>query len=272
MQSTPTSTEWHDAVAAFDQIGHLILFEIAESPARARGRTIGGFIARSLVTVRSIETLWALGDTQGCWILHRALLDRLFHLWSIDSRNEFELFERWSFLRQFEAIKRLRSDREIRKDQRDAALPNLTEEDEALGRALEADRPNWRRPKASDVAKEMGAGVLYRYGYDYGSTHVHPMATDGSEDFYRLTGRIPEKPFPDESAVVWNSLLVSVLLVQQALRASSRQWVAPVHVCLNEIWLYAGTGQGQFAGALLQALELVRSGTPLADGRGEERG
>lgn len=37
------------------------------------------------------------------------MLDRLFHFHSLNERNEFEVFEAWSFKKHYEAIMRLKS-------------------------------------------------------------------------------------------------------------------------------------------------------------------
>ena len=48
---------------------------------------------------------------------------------------------------------------------------------------------------------------LYRFGYDYASTHVHPMANDGEADFEVLISPPGAAKLPDET-VVRNSILV----------------------------------------------------------------
>jgi hypothetical protein len=59
---------------------------------------------------RGIVQLWEIKDFQDCWVLHRSLLDRLFHLRALNERDEFDEFEAWSFKKQYEAVARLKSD------------------------------------------------------------------------------------------------------------------------------------------------------------------
>jgi hypothetical protein len=40
------------------------------------------------------------------------------------------------------------------------------------------------------------SSMLYQFGYDFASRLVHPMATDGHEDFYRITKLDPAPDFP----------------------------------------------------------------------------
>jgi hypothetical protein len=70
----------------------------------------------------------------------------------------------------------------------------------------------------------MNLGFLYKYGYDFASQHVHPMADDGHEDFYNITGLEPRPDFPDWRSVLSNTALVATIIVQEALNASRLSW------------------------------------------------
>ena len=63
----------------------------------------------------------------------------------------------------------------------------LTLEQNERAKALSKNLPVWQRPKAEEVAKQLNMRFLYRFGYDFGSTHVHPMANDGQQDFFTIT-------------------------------------------------------------------------------------
>ena len=129
--------------------------------------------------------------------LHRCLLDRLFHLSYLREKNEFELFEAWSFLEQYESLNRVRSDPEFGRNL-DGVGFSVTTEQKERARTLSRDRPIWRRPKAEDVAKRLDMRFLYSYGYDYASRHIHPMANDGMQDFFTITKLKPAPDFPDQ--------------------------------------------------------------------------
>ncbi|HEX8684547.1 MAG TPA: hypothetical protein VF707_19675, partial [Ardenticatenaceae bacterium] len=73
---------------------------------------------------------------------------------------------------------------------------------------------------------------LYKFGYDYASTHVHPMANDGEEDFLRVTG-LAGDPDIDQRVLLHNSILIQLLLIQQGLNASELQWRALVYDFLD---------------------------------------
>jgi hypothetical protein len=83
---------------------------------------------------------------------------------------------------QYEAANRVRSDLNL-KNQREDLLGDLTTEHKMRYQRLVTCPPDWRRPKAEDVATAMDLKFLYTYGYDYASQHA-PMANDGNEDFF----------------------------------------------------------------------------------------
>jgi hypothetical protein len=104
---------------------------------------------------------------------------------------------------------------------------------------------NRRRPKPEDVAKKMDLGFLYRFGYDYASTHVHPMADDGQADFMALTSP-PHATTPPDATVVRNSILVQSMLIQVALNISGMRWRVIVYDFLDQIRTFLGKGDPRF--------------------------
>lgn len=215
--------EFAEFIDAFHGIAGLLLFEFARAQRGTRDLVARNFIARADTSLRGILALWNLKDFQDCWILHRCLLDRLFHLRHLADTNEFEAFEAWSFLRQYEATERLVQDPEFGGSQAKDSVA-VTPAQDKRGRELKAARPRWRRPKARDVAKSMDMQFMYNFGYDYASTHVHPMANDGDQDFHTITGLEPQTAYPDQSAVLSNSVLHASMLVAEAMSASSLAW------------------------------------------------
>jgi hypothetical protein len=133
----------------------------------------------------SIVNAWRVGSEQDAWIFHRALLDRLIHLRHLNDADEFERFEKHSFMSLFEMRHQLLSDPDMR-HKTPPSLKALQKSNRARYDELKS-KNRWHRPKAEPVAKSMGLGFLYRFAYDYASMHVHPMADDGEGDFARLT-------------------------------------------------------------------------------------
>src|ERR1700692_4970258 len=117
----------------------------------------------------------------------------------------------------YEAAGRLRSDPAL-KGQIEGLVEDLTQKRKSRYHRLAKNPPDWRRPKAEDAAKGLGLTFLYRYGYDYASRHVHPMANDGQDDFYTITRLEPRPDIPAAGIVVLsNSILVASMILQEAL-------------------------------------------------------
>ena len=216
----------------------IILLSLAKYSQGLRDKVIGNFVARGMTCVESVFLVWQEGSEPDAWILHRSLLDRLFHLHNLIEQNSFSAFEEFSFSRMYEARQRLLSDEEMRNkfsvSQIDG-LKQLLKSQEPRYHQLKSETRVWCRPKAENVAKSMGLGFLYRFGYDYASTHVHPMAQDGEIDFVRLTAPANHQSHPD-ATVVRNSILAQSILIQEALNASSVQWRTIIYDFIDQLW------------------------------------
>jgi len=228
--------EYAQAADALHVLSGMLLFEFARHSATdvTRDQIVRNFIARADTMVRGIFQLWEIKDYGDCWIIHRALLDRLFHLHALNDNDQFDLFDDWSFKMQYEAANRVRSDPALA-GQLKGLVDDLTTERKARYQRLVKNSPAWRRPKAEDAAKAMDLTFLYRYGYDYASQHVHPMANDGQEDFFNITRFEPKPDFPEWGIVLSNSILVASLMVQEALNASTLSWCRVVYDAVDGV-------------------------------------
>ncbi len=104
--------EYTKAADALHVLTGMLLFEFARHSETeiVRDQIARNFIARADTLVRSIFRLWEIPDYNACWILHRTLLDRLFHLHDLNKKDQFDVFNDWSFKKEYEAAERLRSD------------------------------------------------------------------------------------------------------------------------------------------------------------------
>jgi hypothetical protein len=264
----PIST-YHDVAKykrlkeAFRAVLGSILLDFALFGRGNRDLVARNFVARTETTLGSIVTLHELRAYQDCWILHRCLLDRLFHLQDLLEEDSFDRFEAWSFLQQYGALERLRSDPEFGAE---AQGPEFDVSAEQRERAVQLRKrpPVWRRPKAADVARRMGIQFLYRFGYDFASTHVHPMANDGLRDFHTITGLESTVRFPDERVAVSNTFLVASILVQTALNASTLRWHQSLYDFLEQSRTFLGTGDESYASTCSYIGKRVLAGEHLA--------
>jgi hypothetical protein len=241
-----------------------MLFEFARLGEGHREAICRGFVARSITTSNGIVTLYHAGAYQDCWILHRSLLDRLFHLEHLAATDSFDEFEEWSFIQQYKALRRIQEDAEFSHESLDPAL-ELTPDQVARAEALRRRNPVWRRPHAEDVAKQLQMHFLYRYGYDFASRYVHPMANDGLRDFYKITGLEPAPEFPDEKVVLSNTVLVSTMLTQSAMNTSALRWRRIVYEFLEAVREHLASGEDTYKAIFVKLGRALEEGFKMAE-------
>jgi hypothetical protein len=236
-----TVAEYAEALGALNGIAGAMLFEFARVGRGHRDTICGNFVARAITMSKSIFTLYDGDAYQDCWILHRCLMERLFHLEHLANTNSFDAYEEWSFVKQYKELRRVQEDIQFADAALDPAF-HLTPDQVARAKSLKKRAPEWHRPRAEAVAKELQMHFLYRYGYEFASGHVHPMANDGLRDFYHITGLQPAPGFPNEIVVLSNTLLVSTMLIQSAMNASSLLWRRVVYDFVDAVREYLGDG------------------------------
>ena len=258
----------NEAADALHVLSGMLLFEFARhsETGATRDLIVRNFIARADTMVRGILRLWEIKDYGDCWIIHRTLLDRHFHLRALNDNDQFDLFDDWSFKMQYEAANRLRSDLDL-KGQLKGLVDDLTMEQKARYRQLVKAPPDWRRPKAEDVARAMDLMFLYKYGYDFASQHVHPMANDGQEDFFNITRLEPRPKFPQSVMVLSNSVLAASLVVQEALNASTLLWCKVVYDAVDGVRNFLHSATPEYFLPLAKVSKMFEERIPLAGRR-----
>lgn len=232
------------AIETFRVYSGVVLLSFAKHGRGLRDTVARNFIARGMSCTQSIYAVWKAGSEQDAWILHRSLLDRLLHLHHLSETDGFSDFEEHSFLSMYEARHQLLSDPDM-SGKAPPSLKQLQQKGRPRYDAILQKQSHWRRPKAEDVAKRMNLGFLYRFGYDYASMHVHPMADDGEADFTTLISSQQAMTVPD-ATVVKNSILVQSMLVQEAFNVSSLRWRVIAYDFLAQLRVFLGTGDSQF--------------------------
>jgi hypothetical protein len=195
--------------------------------------------------LKAIFKLWEMTDYQDAWVIHRALLDRFFLLHDLSEKNEYLEFDDWSFFEQYKAQNKVKSDQKF-KHEAVGWVYNLSEKQKLRIQSLSKNPPKWRRPKAETIAKSMDLDFLYKYGYDFASRHVHPMANDGQQDFFTITKLKPVPKFPDQIIVLSNSILASSLFLQEALNQSSFLWRRVLSDYFDQIISFLNDGNDSY--------------------------
>lgn len=256
-----------EVLEVFHMTSRIILFEFAHQELCDRDIIIRNFIARTDMMERAVFNLWNLQDYQDCWILYRCLLDRFFHLSHLHENDQFELFEAWSFREQYNALNRVRSDPEFSCTP-ESKIYSFTLEQKERAKILSMNPPVWQRPKAEKIAKQLDMRFLYRFGYDFGSTHVHPMANDGEQDFFTITKLEPAPEFPDQRSVLSNSLLIGTMILQEALNASLLSWRALVYNLIDDLRKFLDKGLDDYKHSVVKVGTLFEQGVRFCEVRG----
>jgi hypothetical protein len=253
-----TLETYRQAADALYAVSVMVLFSFARNDCDTKNIIIRNSVARSAITLKSVFALWDICDFQNAWVIHRGLVDRMFHLHSIGVNDDFSVFDDWSFFEQYKAQNRVRSDN-LFKQQAVGWVYEISQEQKKRIKELEKNRPAWRRPKAEAVAKDMGMEFLYKYGYDYASMHVHPMADDGEQDFYTITKLDPSPKFPSHITVISNTILTSSMILQDALNHSSFKWQKILWDFLDEVRMLLDNGDTSYQLSFLKVARIFKS-------------
>ena len=241
----PPIEAYEEAIKILGVFSTMVLFGFAGQPPETRDKIIRNFIARSIVTLRGILELWKIDAYADCWVLHRCIVDRLFHLKSLAKDKAFEVFDDWCFKRQFEYMNKVKSDREFGNRVGPAFFKDM-ERHKARYATLSKRKIDWGRPDAETVAKYAGLDFLYKYGYDHASTYVHPMANDGEQEFHRLTKLAEPRECGDNRLVINNSCLAVLMLIQEGLNISNFKWRRVVFDFLGDYLAFLQNGSRDY--------------------------
>ena len=247
--------EYEMAIGALRGITIIALFSLIKTTeGNFKDQIIRNFIARGAECLDSILSLWKAGHHDDCTVLQRAHADRVIHLIDLIERNEFAEFERWSFRRQFEMADRALSDPTIHSKMGPVALRKARElHREHRIRFNKESESSWHRPDPKEVAKQIKFPLLYRLGYDYPSTEVHPMADDGKEAFYRLISAEAElRSYGDEFVVLQNTFASQIYLVTKGLDACTVVWDDLVGGFLSQLLSFLESGSKDYIPTFLE--------------------
>jgi len=237
--------EYEVAAKSFNATCGMVLFSFAKYECSKKDVILRNFVAKSSMSLQGVFALWRINNYQDCWVIYRSLLDRLLHLSYIGNNKQFEEFDDWSFFEQVKTQNGVKSNKEFKHEAAGAEY-QLTSEQKVRIKHLSKNIPQWKRPKAKTMAKEMDMDFLYKFGYDMASMHVHPMANDGQQDFYTITKLSSSLQFPSQISVLNNSILISTMILQGVLNFSSFGWRKVLWDYIDEIRSFLDDGNQDY--------------------------
>jgi hypothetical protein len=224
-----------DNIDRIEVISRWLLLKLAEKADQKRDIYLRNAIAKNISLLRSIETLFDNKQFTHAYILFRSLLDRLVYVYYLSDNNLFDSFEEWSFVKSYEHRNNAKADERFQRVLNDPLFKSIPIESHRYSE-LKNKGLTWEKPDPKSVLKKRGMDFLYKFGYDYASTHTHPMASDGDFEFHQLTGLEPNphKDFTYEELSL-NSVLISTLLMQEILNAMTFKFLDICYTFLDEV-------------------------------------
>jgi hypothetical protein len=243
MKSQPSESlvEHKDVLGLLEAFVTFVVLDITKLSGSVRDIIIRNFLARGLTLLQSILLLYEREDSDSGWILHRALIERLATLLALAQNDDFDVFEEWSFVNQFEGRRAVRDDQELGQRFRPYSLEDTPEERERYLH-LKTKDVLWKPPRVKDIMTGRYR-ILYRLGYDYGSRAMHSRAHDGTHDVHRLVrdAGLPQLSVFRDEVLLYNSFLVFALLLWEAIGATTLTWDKTVGAFLFTLTQVVGT-------------------------------
>ena len=218
----------------------------SSTPNTFKNQILRNFVSSAIVRLDSILRLYAAGNYDDCWILHRALVDRFVHLRSLVRNDDFDEFERWSFQRQFRDADAALSHPQVAS----RFAPDVLRQARELHKERQARinleaKSTWKRPHAKQELSGQPLSVLFIGGYNFASTKVHPMADDGKDDFSRLVMQAPN-PQAKTIEVVHNSFAIFLLILNEWFRSKEVLWRSFVETFYSKMLEFLENGSKEY--------------------------
>lgn len=184
-------------------------------------------LARAVVQLDSIFTLYDKQHFSDCMILYRTQVERLLTLYHLVDSNTIEEFDDWSFILNFETRNKIKSD----ENQKEHLNPKFWKESKnriERYQRLKKVTIKWSRPNAEkleEIAKEHNVHEFFKYGYREASGFVHPLASDGEDEYSLVTGIKPKNYLElDRRPIFNNALVVFIFIVEFAINEMTFSW------------------------------------------------
>ena len=222
------------------------------------------FLARSLRQLDAIQTLFDANFVPDVQCLFRSLLERYLLYTHLCESNEFAVFDDWCFKKAFELENRIRSSRDLKQNPGLQGRTVGSEHKDRYARVRTDDRvARWRRPDMEEVAKKLELKFFYDAGYDHASSYVHPVSTDGYNDFLILMNRESEAEDEGASGVLGNARLTMTLHLQHFLNQPEYNWRAVIYDLIDALRANCG-GESRDYSVLLTKVAVLHG-----DGNGD---
>lgn len=187
MRGKLSDNDYVKVFKSLDNVTKGILHSFALSELDIKRIIIRNFIAKSFSLLNSILILQQEKQYGESIILYRVLVERFIFLKYIVDSQSYKAFDDWSFIKDFERRNNVRSYPEFNDNIKKGFLKDDKIQIDRYQR-LKKTTTYWIEPDLESYLKNVDLGFLYKLSYDFGSSFVHPRASEGHFDVMRLTG------------------------------------------------------------------------------------
>lgn len=257
---TTLEKEYSEIIEKIGVITKWILLNIADKVKSTKDIYLRNSLSKNFSLLTSIEKLYEQKLFNEGWILFRSLVDRLVYIYYLSDHDLYNNFDDWTYIQKFKLRNDIRADERFNRVLKDP-LFNIKRNESNKNRKLKEKEIKWNKPNPRLVLKKHGLDFLYKFGYDFASMHTHPMATDGEEEFHKLTGLEPN-PMKNlgHEILIKNSILVNTLIQQVIMNKLDFRFRGLVYSFLEETRKKINFEQNDFDLIHYQLLKLAEKG------------
>jgi hypothetical protein len=219
--------EYSDLITLIRRLVKIILIELRTEVSEQKDIMLLYALAKASTQIESILQLWKLKHYSDCWILYRTQVERLLTYHYLIDSNTIKEFDEWSFIQNYETRNKAKSDIKQNPFLIKAFWIENRKRVERYQR-LKSENVIWKRPNSDDlekVARKHNMLDLFWYGYKNASSFVHPLSTEGADEFALVTGLNPRSNDDfDSTPIIYNSLVVLIQIVRLALNETNFEW------------------------------------------------
>lgn len=230
------------------------------------------FLARTLRQLLVIQELVQGEFISDAWIIYRSLLERYFLFVYLCQARELEVFDDWCFKKMYEWENKIRSSEDL-KDKPEMKNRNISAKQTQRYSMVSQDSRvlGWKRPKMEEIAKQMNLTFLYYAGYQHASGYVHPISTDGLNDYLCLMNRVSKADDSESAIILRNSRLITLLHMQHFMNQPEYNWRRIMYDLLDQLFGKMKDCQLEYSQTFQKVQALHQSGAGLLNKTGCSR-
>lgn len=230
------NNDFLDLIESYKRFSKFIIMLFDESKLDSKNQILRNFIAKAHSLINSISILLNAEQEGEAMALYRLLVERYFYLEYLHKTESYQAFKDWSYIKTFESRNKMRSNSEFY-NSIDKELLTDSKKQVNKYQNLKKKENKWVEPRIENFAKQIDLSLLYNFGYDIGSSHIHPRADEGYWDAIRIVKK--EKIIDSrKNNILHSSMLLSIGILMNASNRSDFSFNKYLNYYCNTIFEY----------------------------------